>query len=200
MSTSPPPPDSEVPPAPAEPTSTPGSPTPARWVRIGRYRLLWVLGLTVFILDQVTKYWIVQRMPLGTYYPSRGAIPVINGFFNLVHVGNTGAAWSLFTGRSTVLASLAVFTLAAIYFYRRALGLGDRTIQLSFGLLCGGIVGNLTDRLAYGHVVDFLDFHFGSYVYPTFNVADCGICIGVILYLFHNLRHPPEPPAPDARA
>jgi signal peptidase II len=109
-----------------------------------------------------------------------------------VHVGNTGAAWSLFTGRSGWLALLAAGTLVAIYFWRRALGLRDRMVQISFGLLCGGIVGNLIDRLAYGHVVDFLDFHFGSYVYPTFNVADSGICIGVGLYLLHSLRHPPE--------
>jgi len=52
----------------------------------------------------------------------------------------------------------------------------------------GGIVGNLVDRIARGHVVDFLDFHFGSYIFPTFNVADSGICVGVILYLFQSLR------------
>ncbi|MCF3649099.1 signal peptidase II [Synoicihabitans lomoniglobus] len=160
--------------------------------RLGAYRLLWVLAIVVLVLDQLTKLWIVERMPLGTYGPERGAITIIDGFFYLVHVGNTGAAWSLFTGRSTLLALLAGSTLAAIYFWRRALGLRDRMVQLSFGLLCGGIVGNLIDRVAYGHVVDFLDFHFGSYVYPTFNVADSGICIGVGIYLIHSLRHPPE--------
>ena len=61
---------------------------------------------------------------------------------------------------------------------------------MAFGLLCGGILGNLVDRLLHGHVIDFLDFHFGSYVYPTFNVADSGICVGVILYIWHSLRHP----------
>ena len=56
---------------------------------------------------------------------------------------------------------------------------------------CGGITGNLLDRLLHGHVIDFIDLHFGSYVYPTFNIADSGICVGVILYLWQSLRAPP---------
>ena len=115
---------------------------------------------------------------------------MIRGFLYLVHVGNTGAAWSMLTGRSVLLAALAAATLVGIFFWRRALGLQDRTAQVSFGLLCGGITGNLSDRLVYGHVIDFLDFHFGSYAYPTFNVADSAICVGVLLYLIHSLRQP----------
>ena len=105
-------------------------------------------------------------------------------------MAGAGAAWSMFSGRSVLLAGLAAATLAAIFIWRRALGLGDRIAQISFGLLCGGITGNLLDRLRHGHVIDFLDFHFGSYVYPTFNLADSGICIGVGLYLIHSLRQP----------
>jgi signal peptidase II len=112
---------------------------------------------------------------------------VVDGFFNLVNVGNTGAAWSLFSGRSTALALLAVATLIAIFAWRHQLGLRSRPVQISFGLLCGGILGNLLDRLFYGHVIDFLDFHFGSYIYPTFNVADSGICVGVGIYLLYSL-------------
>jgi len=81
-------------------------------------------------------------------------------------------------------------TLLAIFLWRRALGLRARLVQVSFGLLCGGIVGNLVDRLRHGHVIDFLDFHFGSYVFPTFNVADSGISVGVAIYLWHSLRTP----------
>lgn len=162
---------------------------PGRWERIINYRLLWTIGLVVLGLDQLTKMWIVAQLPLGSYGPGRW-IPVIDGFFHLVHVGNTGAAWSLFTGRSTILALLALVTLGAIYFWRRSLGLRQRWMQISFGLLCGGIVGNLIDRLAYGHVVDFLDFHFGSYIYPTFNIADSGICIGVGIYFVYSLKNP----------
>jgi signal peptidase II len=156
--------------------------------RLLAYRLLLGLALGVFVADQLTKSWIAARLPFGTYGEAGGAIPVVRGFFYLVHQGNTGAAWSLFTGRSVALAGLAAATLIAIFFWRRALGLRDRTTQMCFGLLCGGIAGNLTDRLIHGHVIDFIDLHFGTYIYPTFNVADSGICIGVILYLWQSLR------------
>lgn len=153
------------------------------------YRLFWILALTLFVLDQATKVWINARLPLGTYGPPR-AITVIDGFFYLVHVGNTGAAWSMFTGRSMLLACFALAALAGIYFWRHTLSLKARPVQISFGLLCGGIVGNLVDRLVHGHVIDFLDFHFGSYIYPTFNVADSGICVGVAIYLIWSLKNP----------
>src|SRR5581483_4630797 len=97
---------------------------------------------------------------------------------------------SMFTGRSVLLAILAAGTLAAIFYWRRALGLRERVAQICFGLLCGGIFGNLVDRLTHGYVIDFIDLHFGSYVYPTFNVADSGICVGVLLYLWQSLRTP----------
>lgn len=158
--------------------------------RIAAYRLLWLLALGVFAADQLTKLWIANRLPFGTYYEKDGAIRVIKGFFNLVHVGNTGAAWSMFSGQSFLLATLALATLVAIYFWRSALGLRAPLSQVCFGLLCGGIVGNLLDRLVHGHVIDFIDLHFGTYIYPTFNVADSGICIGVIVYLIQSLRAP----------
>ncbi len=164
---------------------------PSKIQRVLAYRLLLTLAVIVFVADQLTKLWIAQRLVYGTYGELFGAIRVIKGFFYLVHVGNTGAAWSMFSGQSVLLAILAAGTLLAIFVWREALGLRDRLTQISFGLLCGGIVGNLVDRLVHGHVIDFIDLHFGSYVYPTFNVADSGICVGVILYLWHSLRNPP---------
>ena len=155
-----------------------------------QYQRLWVLAVLTFAADQATKVWVIHRLPYGTYGEAAGAIPVIRGFWYIVHVGNTGAAWSMFSGRSVSLAFLAGITLAAIYLWRHALGLHQRLAQVAFGLLCGGIAGNLTDRLLRHHVVDFIDLHFGSYVYPTFNVADSGICIGVLLYVWQSLRTP----------
>jgi len=143
------------------------------------------------VLDQVTKFLIVANLPTGTYGPPKH-IEIIRGFFNLVHVGNTGAAWSLFTGKSTLLAVLALSTLAAIFLWRHSLGLRLLPVQISFGLLCGGITGNLLDRLVYHHVIDFLDFHFGNYVYPTFNIADSGICVGVGIYLCYSFITPSQ--------
>jgi signal peptidase II len=163
--------------------------------RLRVYRLFWAFAAGVLAADQLTKFWIIDRLPYGTYGEAGGAITVIPGFCYLVHVGNTGAAWSMFSGKSVLLATLAAATLLAIFYWRRALGLRDRATQIAFGLLCGGIVGNLADRLMHKHVVDFIDLHFGSYVYPTFNVADSGICVGVILYLWHSLRAPGAQPA-----
>ncbi len=160
--------------------------------RLARYRLLFIIAGAVLLADQASKLWIAWRLPPDSYGPFRH-IEVIPGFFNLVHVGNRGAAWSLFTGYSGFLAVLAVVTLAAIAWFRHHLALREPRVQLSFGLLCGGIVGNLIDRVAYGHVVDFLDFHFGSYIYPTFNLADSGIVCGVILYLWQSFRAAEKP-------
>jgi signal peptidase II len=155
--------------------------------RLRKYRLLIVLALIVFALDQFTKTWISSELPFPTY-GEPGAIKLIEDVLYLVHVGNTGAAWSLFAGQSFFLAILACSTLVAIVLWRRALGLRDRSSQIAFGLLCGGIAGNLVDRLLHGHVIDFIDVHIGSYIYPTFNVADSGICVGVAIYMWHSLR------------
>jgi signal peptidase II len=158
--------------------------------RVLRYWRLITIAAAVLALDQAAKAWILAHLPLGAYGEEAGAIPVVRGFFYIVHVGNTGAAWSIFTGRSLVLAALAASTLVVIFLWRKALGLGGAYAQVCFGLLCGGITGNLVDRVLRGHVVDFLDFHFGSYVYPTFNVADSAICVGVALYVLSSVRAP----------
>lgn len=179
-------------PAPVEPSTPPTATSPvavSRWERVHHYRLLWWLGLAVFVADQLTKIWIAATLPFPTYDPP-GAITVIENFFYIIHVGNTGAAWSLFAGQTTMLALLAVITLGGIYYWRKTLELKKTPVQLAFGLLCGGIIGNLLDRVLHGHVIDFIDLHFGSYVYPTFNVADAGICVGVFIYVIHSLRQP----------
>lgn len=170
---------------------------PPRSARIRAYRLLLTLATAVFALDQLTKWWIVMNVPFNPMHVHGGGgdLEIIPGFFYIIHVGNTGAAWSIFSGQSLLLALLAVATLVGIFFWRHSLGLRDRIVQISFGLLCGGIVGNLLDRLLHSHVIDFVDLHFGNYIYPTFNVADSGICVGVGLYLLYSLRNPETKPA-----
>ncbi|MBI2515876.1 MAG: signal peptidase II [Opitutae bacterium] len=161
----------------------------SRLQRTLAYRWLWALAVAAFALDQLTKLWINHRLPLGSY-GKFGGIEIFPRFFYIVHVGNTGAAWSMFSGMSTVLALLALATLAAIFHWRHSLGLRQRAAQICFGLLVGGTAGNLVDRLAHGHVIDFLDFHFGGYVFPTFNVADSAIFIGVCGYILWSLKQP----------
>lgn len=160
--------------------------------RFAPYRLLLSLAAAVFILDQATKLWIERAIEYGSFYPP-DAIEVIPGFFHLVHVGNTGAAWSLFSEHTEILAVIGFLALGLIYFARESLELKRRPNQLAFGLIIGGIVGNLLDRVRLGHVTDFLDFQFGSYHFPSFNVADSGITVGVTLYIAATLFQKPPP-------
>ena len=186
---------------------------PPRLQRILAYRWFHICALSVFVSDQITKFLIHNsaRLPFESYGPG-GHIEVIPGFFNIVHVGNTGAAWSILSGRSTLLAALAIVVLLFIFFFRKTLELRQRATQVAFGLLCGGIVGNLVDRIVHKHVIDFLDFElpfYGRVVhalfgwpdsnhYPAFNIADIGIVAGVALYFIITLlpvlgrRAPPK--------
>lgn len=161
----------------------------ARITRILRYKWLLSLAAAIFVLDQVTKIWILHNLPLGSYFPP-DAITVIPDFFHIVHLGNTGAAWGILEGMSLWLAFLASLALAAIFFFRRYLNLDLLPVQISFGLLVGGILGNLVDRALHGYVVDFLDFRFGDFTWPAFNVADAGICVGVGIYLTLSFLRP----------
>lgn len=163
-----------------------------------RYRCLFIMALVIFVLDQLTKTWIFNHLRLDSY----DAIEVIEGFFYIIHVGNEGAAWGMFSGYGGLLAGFAVVALFVIYKLRHSLELHRLPMQLAFGLLIGGILGNMIDRLIHGHVIDFLDFHFPFNIpyimptgrYPTFNVADCGIVVGTLLYVALSFKSP----APEA--
>lgn len=143
----------------------------ANW-RIG------LLALGVFVLDQATK--LVVRAHLGFGQEQ----PVIDGFFKLVHWGNTGAAWSLFRGHNVTLAFVALAALLILFLTRHHFDIHTLGGQLALGLIFGGILGNLLDRLLHNHVTDFLYFYVirrdGIEAgFPAFNLADTAICIGV---------------------
>src|SRR5438552_15573375 len=140
-------------------------------------RRIATIALLVIALDQLTKQ-IVLRM-LG--YAQEKV--VVEGFFKFVHWGNTGAAWSLFRGNNNLLAIVALVALVVLYFSRHHFDSRTLLGQVAFGLIFGGIVGNLIDRVWAGHVIDFIYFYIqrgGSEVgFPAFNVADSAICTGV---------------------
>ena len=94
----------------------------------------------------------------------------------------------MFAGQGFLLALLALAALTAVFYYRKKLQLELPAMQLSFGLICGGIVGNLVDRAIHGYVIDFLDFLLAGYRWPTFNLADSSICIGTALYMLYSFR------------
>ena len=147
-------------------------------------KYLFFLALPLFALDQLTKWLVRQYIPYGA------EIPIIPGFFSLVHASNTGAAFSMFTGNNLFFIGLASAALAVILF----LLIRDPTARtprqrltnitkISFGLLAAGIVGNLTDRILRGAVTDFLHFYVREYAWPSFNVADSCICIAAGLLI-----------------
>ncbi|MBL9137287.1 MAG: signal peptidase II [Verrucomicrobiales bacterium] len=149
----------------------------------------------LLVLDQVTKWMVIHRLPLGR------EIPVLPGFFRLVHWGNTGAAWSLFHGSNHALAAISVAALVVLFLARRYFEGDTIPGQFALGLIFGGIVGNLTDRLVHHHVVDFLYFHLirrdgVEMGFPAFNVADMAICTGVGIVFLLSWRSQPGNPAP----
>jgi signal peptidase II len=147
-------------------------------------KYLFFLGLPLFVLDQVTKWLVRQNIPYGA------EIPIIPGFFSLVHASNTGAAFSLFTGNNFFFIGLALAALAVVVFLLIRDSRAPKTEQrlnnitkISFGLLASGILGNVTDRIFRGAVTDFLHFYISEYSWPSFNVADSCICIAAGLLI-----------------
>lgn len=140
-----------------------------------------IVGLLVAVLDQITKYAVRMAFSVGE---SR---PLISGFFDLTYVRNTGAAWGMFGGQNASLTVLSVVMLVAMVVFRRSFLSDTWEHRLALGLMIGGIVGNLLDRLRLGWITDFLDFHAGRYHWPAFNVADAAICIGVGIYILSAL-------------
>lgn len=139
-------------------------------------------AFAILLLDQGTKFWVRQSLAL---FEPREVIPQ---FFYLRYVLNDGAAWSILSGARWPLAGISLVALLILLRFRNEiLSFGPRRGPWIFALLAGGIAGNLVDRLWTGRVVDFLDFVFGSYHYPTFNIADSAICIGFFLYLLSDL-------------
>jgi signal peptidase II len=143
--------------------------------------LVLILGLVITVLDQVTKYVVRLTFAVGESHP------VIHGFFDLTYVRNTGAAWGILGGQNASLTILSIVMLAAILIFRRSFLSDTWEHRLALGLMVGGIVGNLMDRLRLGWVTDFLDFYCRGYHWPSFNVADAAICVGVGIYILSSM-------------
>ncbi|HEX4350200.1 MAG TPA: signal peptidase II [Verrucomicrobiae bacterium] len=163
-------------------------------------RRIAALALCVLICDQISKWLVLQNIDRDD------EITIIPGFFNLTYRVNTGAAWSRFTGHNAALAAIAITALVILYLTRRHFSAHRLLGQFAFGLIFGGITGNLADRLLPGRhaVVDFLHFYMARrgtsdfYDFPAFNVADSAICVGVALIFLLNWKEDPAPATSDA--
>ncbi|TKB44275.1 signal peptidase II [Thalassotalea mangrovi] len=141
---------------------------------------LW-LALVMLIVDQVTKQLVVAGMDL---YQS---IPVIP-FFNLTYVHNTGAAFSFLADaggwQRWFFSAIALGVSALLTVWMAKAKPNQRLICISYALIISGALGNLIDRLAFGYVIDFLDFYIGDNHWPAFNIADSAIFVGAALMIF----------------
>ena len=153
--------------------------------------LLATVTLPLYLLDQATKWAVLQRLNYGD------DVPVIPGFFNLVHWRNFGAAFSLFSDKTAnsnaffIGLSVVALVVLAVLAWRGKFA--DRVSRMGWALLLAGILGNLTDRILYGSVTDFLlfDLHVPfAHPWPAFNVADSCICIAAGLFIWQSFREP----------
>ena len=149
-----------------------------KWLNV----VFFLIGILIVIADQLSKNWI--RINL-----LRGQSLFDIGFFRIIHVSNTGAAFGLFQDQSLALTIIAVvgvvvILVCALFLSRSLPFLNSMSGKSVLGLILGGTVGNLIDRLRFGHVTDFIDFGF----WPAFNVADSAVTVGVIIIAYFILR------------
>ncbi|WP_026732173.1 signal peptidase II [Fischerella sp. PCC 9605] len=143
----------------------------------------WLAAFIAFVLDQLTKYWVVQTFDL------RESLPLLPGIFHLTYVTNTGAAFSLFSGKVEWLRWLSLGVSLALIALAWFGPLLNRWEQLGYGLILGGAMGNGIDRFALGYVVDFLDFRLINF--PVFNFADVFINVGIACLLIATFQKTP---------
>jgi signal peptidase II len=158
----------------------------------GLKKALWMYmpAIDIIALDQISKHLIRSHLPLGQTYR-------VTDFFNLFHVINKGGAFSVFYGNVGFLAAVSLAVVAFLIVYERrkpSLPIGQ---AVCLGILLGGTVGNLVDRLVFGEVTDFLDVYVGTYHWPTFNVADIAINLGVVSLLILQVLQPTTPVVPS---
>ena len=135
--------------------------------------LVFSTALLIVILDQFTKFLVKQNFQLNQ------SIPIIKNILHLTYITNTGSAFGLFKGLNWFFVFFSVIVIIAIFYYLERIVKNEKLLQFAAGLLLGGTIGNLIDRVAYGAVIDFIDFR----VWPVFNIADSAVTIGVIILI-----------------
>lgn len=165
--------------------------------RLVKLRYL-LVSLAVLVLDQWTK-WLVE-----VHLPHHTVEPLIPGFLNLTHVRNTGVAFGLFASdavhRGWLLTGLGLVALLAVGLYFWFAPVRDRSLLVALALVVGGALGNLIDRFSSGAVTDFVDVYVGNHHWPSFNVADSAISIGIVLMAIDSFRPRQHQEAQEAPA
>lgn len=151
-----------------------------------RYIKLAIVAFIVLVLDQITKALILHNLPLSN------SISIIPGFFNLTHVQNPGGAFGFMANQSPNFRFILFFIVSLlavclIFFLYINTPKTHPLLATGFALIFGGAIGNLIDRIRFGKVIDFLDFHMGQLHWPAFNVADSSVSVGITIFIFHLL-------------
>ena len=129
--------------------------------------------LLIVFLDQLTKFLIKQNFQLNK------SVPVIKNILYFTYVTNTGSAFGLFKGINPIFMIFSIIVIISIFYFMNQIKQKERLLQFSVGLLLGGTIGNLIDRMLYGAVTDFIDFR----IWPVFNIADSAVTISIILLI-----------------
>jgi len=149
-----------------------------------KYGIMVLFTLLSLLLDQASKAIILTKFPL----PGRG-LTVIDGFFELNHARNEGAAFGLFRSHTVeFFLIVSILAIGFIIYYFLKLERHHLLLTTALAMILGGAMGNLLDRIRHGFVVDFLRFYIDKHSWPTFNVADIAIVVGVFLFAFDMIR------------
>ena len=143
---------------------------------------LLLFSLLCILIDQISKLLIVNS------YDVNDGFSVIDGFFSITYIKNTGAAWGLFSNGTIILSLISIVFLFFMIKYIYEMKKISYLNIVSYGMLIGGIIGNLIDRLIRNYVVDFLNFNIFGYDFPVFNIADSFIVISIILIVIDSWR------------
>jgi len=136
--------------------------------------LPWMMLVIAVVLDQVTKWQVIEHLAVGKSWPE-------TGFFRFTHAWNTGTAFSLFQGQGDILTWVSLAAVGILSWIYRSIDKPSLLLQVAFGMQFGGAIGNITDRIRLGHVTDFIDVG----IWPIFNIADSSIVIGIGMMIFY---------------
>lgn len=152
--------------------------------QVNKYIWFSIVVSCVVVIDQITKALILVNLPLGDF------ITIIPGFFNLNHVHNPGGAFGLLAHvgepwRSMLFFGAGLMALVLLLYFYHKTPRSFLFLRCGLSFIFGGAIGNLIDRIRFGEVVDFLDFYLAGHHYPTFNIADSAVSVGVAIFVFH---------------
>ena len=138
-----------------------------------KYAVIISIGFIIVFSDQLTKFLIKQNLQLNQ------SIPVIKNILHLTYITNTGSAFGLFKGFNWFFILFSLVVIIVIFYFINQIKNNEKMMRISVSLVLGGTIGNLIDRIAYGAVIDFIDFR----IWPVFNIADSAVTIGIIILI-----------------